>query len=119
VKAKVACGAPALAVDVDVDEMPAGGRQRIVVAEQPDLVPDAARPELRHPDAGVDDVREGDRAEVIALCLDDEADDRARPDVERALLDEVLVHHRVEVRVVDDVVHVAVDVVVHPAHHAG
>jgi hypothetical protein len=36
-------------------------------------------------------------------------------EVEHAGADQILIHHRVEVAVIDDVVDVAVDVVVHPA----
>ena len=47
------------------------------------------------------------------------ADDVARLDVEPGVVDEEPVHDGVEVRVVDDVVHVAVRVVVHPPRLQG
>ena len=54
-----------------------------------------------------------------ALRLDDEPDRGPVADVEAAGADEVLVHRRVEVRVVGDVVDVAVAVVVHPPRRDG
>ena len=61
------------------------------------------------------DVGEGQRAMEAAAGLDRHADDGPALRVEAASLDQVVVNHGVEVAVVDDVVHVAVDVVVHPA----
>src|SRR6185369_15186999 len=60
-------------------------------------------------------VGEADRAQVGAARLDAQPDDGAVVDVEAALGDEPAVDDGVEVRVVDDVVDVAVEVVVHPA----
>src|SRR5918912_706372 len=109
-------GGPAgFAVHVDVDEVPLGGGGLLVVPEQPDLVAHAAVAQPGDAQAGVHDIREGDRPEEPAPRLDDQADDPALLDVERPRGDEILVYDRVEVRVVDDVVDVAVDVVIHPA----
>ena len=47
--------------------------------------------------------------------LNRETDHRALLNVEAARLDQVTVHHRVEVRVVGDVIDVTIKVVVHPA----
>ena len=49
------------------------------------------------------------------MRLDDEADRLALLEVEHARAHQILVHDRVEVAVVDDVVHVTVDVVIRPA----
>ena len=102
------------AVDIDVDE--AALRRGALGAglEDADAVGDRALPECRHREPRLERVREGDRREEGAGGLDDVADDRALDDVEEARFDEVAVHRRVEIRVVHDVVDVAVDVVVHP-----
>src|SRR3546814_1239319 len=76
-----------------------------------DLVADA-QPRL-------DRFRKGEGRFELAGALGADADDLAVVDVEATLADEVVVDHRVEVRVVHDVVHMAVDVVVHPARRDG
>ena len=91
------------------------GRGRLlIVTEDPDLVADAAVAQAGDAQARVNGVGEGDRLDVAALSLDDEPNDLALIDVEGAIGDQIPVNHRVEIRVVDDVVDVAVDVVVHP-----
>lgn len=54
-------------------------------------------------------------AKVIALRLYDQAYRLARMNVQRALLDQMGIHRRIEPAVIDDVVDVPVDVVVRPA----
>src|SRR3546814_185813 len=66
-----------------------------------------------------DRFRKGEGRFELAGALGADADDLAVVDVEATLADEVVVDHRVEVRVVHDVVHMAVDVVVHPARRDG
>ena len=51
----------------------------------------------------------------LAVRLDRNTDNAARVDVQYAAANQVLVDNGIEVRVIDDVVDVAVDVVVHPA----
>ena len=102
------------AVDIDVDETALRRGALGAGLEDADAVGDRALPERRHREPGLERVREGDRREEGAGGLDDVADDRASDDVEEARFDEVAVHRRVEIRVVHDVVDVAVDVVVHP-----
>jgi hypothetical protein len=63
----------------------------------------------------VDGVGEGQGLKEQALRLDDEPDNRTPLDVQYARADQILVHDRIEVRVIDNVVDVPVDVVVHPA----
>src|SRR5215211_4158237 len=104
-----------LAVHVDVDEVSLGRGVILVVSEDADLIADAAVAQPGDAKARVHGVGEGERFEIAALRLDDQADDPALLDVEGSRGDQVPVHDRVEVRVVDDVVDVAVDVVVHPA----
>ena len=58
---------------------------------------------------------EAEQGEIAALVLEHESDRRAVGDVEHAAFDQVLVHGRVEERVVDDVVDVSVRIVVAPA----
>jgi len=65
--------------------------------------------------AGVDGVREREATEEAARGLGHHADGGAPRNVEAGLAHEVLVHDGVEVRVVHDVVHVSVRIVVHPA----
>src|SRR3546814_6050703 len=67
------------------------------------------------PDPRRHGVGEGDRTAVRTAGLHHQPDRLAGPDVQAAALDHVAVHRGVEIRVVLDVVDVAVDVVVHPA----
>src|SRR3546814_10118280 len=69
--------------------------------------------------AGLDLLGKGEGRLVATGALGADADDLAVVDVEPAFVNQVGVDHRVEVGVVDDVVHVAVDVVVHPARRDG
>src|SRR3546814_19495450 len=65
------------------------------------------------PDPRRHGVGEGDRTAVRTAGLHHQPDRLAGPDVQAAALDHVAVHRGVEIRVVLDVVDVAVDVVVH------
>src|SRR5690606_16212065 len=107
----------------DVHEMAGRRRERLAFGEEPDLVAHAGRAGAGDPQAGLDVLRKGERCEVVAVRLYHQADHLAAVDVERTGLDQPAVHRAVEVAVVDDVVDVAVDVVVHPArldrHEAG
>src|SRR5262245_52216361 len=91
------------------------GGLRGIAAKQPDLVAHRAAADAADPQAGLDVVRERHALEVIAPGFDHEADDGTGVRIERACLNEVAVHDRVEKRIVLHVVDVAVDVVVHPA----
>ena len=85
-------------------------------AEQPDLVDDRRRAELAsragpHRSTSGNDSGRSNRHDVSTT----KPTTGSLRDVEAALADQMLVHHGVEVRVVGDVVDVAVRVVVHPA----
>src|SRR3954452_13592389 len=106
---------PLVAIDEHVDE-PAGRREALaVVAEQADLVADARAPQVPDPQRRLHRLGEGERRVEGAVRLGAQADHRPAMDVESALLDQPRVDDGVEVRVVLDVVDVAVDVVVLPA----
>src|ERR1019366_8513701 len=102
-----------------VDEPSVGRGLRLTLTEDPDLVAHARAPEVRDAEAGVDGLGEGNGLQVCAMRLDAQADHVAAGDVEAALVDEVRVDDGIEIRVVDDVVDVTVDVVVHPARGDG
>lgn len=89
--------------------------QRLVVAEKPDLVADGRTAQPGNPDPGVNRIGKGDLGGVATTGLDHEPDLIAARRVEHALFDQPAVHGGVEERVVDDIVHVPIDVVVHPA----
>ena len=90
-------------------------RQRLTLREQPHFITHAGASQPRHADAGLDGLRKCQRGEVVALRLHHQADGAALVDVQRALVDQVAVHRRVEPAVIDDVVHMAVHIVVGPA----
>jgi hypothetical protein len=86
-----------------------------LAVEDADRIPHAGVAELLHSQPGGDGVGEGDGVLERTLRFDADADHGAAVDVETALLDEEPVDDGIEVRVVDDVVDVAVHVVVVPA----
>src|SRR3546814_5980833 len=94
-------------------------RLRAVLLEQADLVAHRAVAQMAGAQAGLDLLGKGEGRLVATGALGADADDLAVVDVEPAFVNQVGVDHRVEVGVVDDVVHVAVDVVVHPARRDG
>ena len=61
-------------VDVDVDEMALGRRERLALREQAHLVAHAGLAERRHPDARLDRLGERQRGEIVALGLYHQAD---------------------------------------------
>src|SRR3546814_18359113 len=87
--------------------------------EKPDRVAHRTVAEVADAQPRLDRFRKGEGRFELAGALGADADDLAVVDVEATLADEVVVDHRVEVRVVHDVVHMAVDVVVHPARRDG
>ena len=102
------------AIDIHVHETADRRGFDFLVAEQPDLVNHARVAELlfeREP--GVDRVREGQLADELAAGLRHDADGRQLAHVATTRFDQVAVHGGVEVRVVHDVIDVAVLVVVH------
>ena len=99
--------------------MTLGGCQGLALRKQADLVAHAGGAELGHPDPGLDRLGKGQRGEIVALRLDHQTDGLALVDVEHALLDQVGVDGGVEPAVIDDVVDMAVGVVVHPARGDG
>src|SRR5919199_719442 len=105
---------PILAIDEHVDEPARRGAALSAIAEQADLVADARAPQVPDAQGRVDRVRELERRVEGAVRLGAQADDRPAVDVEPTLLDQPRVDDGVEVRVVLDVVDVAVDVVVLP-----
>ena len=102
-------------IDVDMDEMAAGRGLGRAGGEDADLVAHARAADPPDADAGLEGLRKRQRREVVAVRLDDIADHLAGGDVERAGFDQDAVDRGVEQRVVDDVVDVAVGVVVEPA----
>ncbi len=98
-----------------MDEEALGRRLPLVIPEQADLVAHRGRAEPRDAQARRDEIGKGHLAEIAAAGLDHEPDLPAIMDVEHAVLHEPTVHGGVEQRIVHDIVHVAVDVVVHPA----
>ena len=96
-------------IDPDVHESPGRRRRR----RRPGGRARSRRPPTTCPSCATRkpasiDLRKRQRLMEPAARLDDEADRRRRRDVEAACADQVLVHHGVEVRVVRDVVDVAV-----------
>src|SRR5690606_25841541 len=109
----------AFTVDIYMHEKTLGGCLRFVVAEEPDLVANRRRAKSCNLQAGGNNIGEGDFGEIAAAGLDHQSDLAAAMDIERPLLDEPAIHGRVEERIMHHIVHVAVDVIVHPARGDG
>jgi hypothetical protein len=102
------------AIDEDVDEVPGGGGEVVALFEDRQLVTHARVSELADTQTDVDRSRESEWPQILTLRLDGEGDDSAGVDVESARGDQILVDGRVEEGVLERVVDVTVDVVVHP-----
>ena len=98
-----------------MDEAPVRQRRILVVAKQPDRVDHRRIAELLDGDAGGDPVWKGAFGVIAASGLDHQPDRISGMRVEQPLLDQPAVDRCVEQRVVGDVVHVAVNVIVRPA----
>ena len=102
-------------VDINMHEVAERSWQGIVVPVQTDFIAHARRAQLTDTNAGVHDIGKRQRLVIAAAAVDDKPDHVAAMDIEHATCDQERVHGRVEVAVIDDVVDVAVDVVVGPA----
>ena len=85
------------------------------ITEDADLVTDRRIPEMPDPKAAIDQIRVSDGAAEVAVAFDDDADFVSLVDIEPALFDEKVIHHRIEVGIIRDVVDVTIKVVIHPA----
>jgi hypothetical protein len=108
-------GAAGFPVDIDMDEPALRGRRRLVIRKQSDLVDHRAAAQALDQEPRRDAIGELQGLEIAAAVLHNQPDDMTLMDVEDPLIDQVLVHHRIEVGEVDDIVDVTVDVVVGPA----
>ena len=100
-------------------EVASGGGRRIALAEESDLVAHRGVAELPDPQAHLHHVRKSERGMELAEGLHGDADHPIAVDVEPAGANQVFVDDGVEVAVIDHVVDVAVDIVVHPARGNG
>src|SRR5581483_10228243 len=98
-----------------MDEMSGGGGLIGLSGEKADLVADARAAELADAQPGIDGIGIGQRLVEAAHGFDGEADHRPFVNVEAAGTDQVLVDDGVEEGIVDDVVDVPIEVVVHPS----
>ncbi len=88
---------------------------RVVILKQPHLIPHTRVAQPGHAQACVHDIRKRNRGKVAAAGFHHQPHHLTGLEIEQAPLNQPLVHHGVEVAVVDDVIHVAIDIVVHPA----
>lgn len=86
-----------------------------VFREKPNLVTHAGRANMRHPDAGNELFRKSQRRKIIALGFNHQADDCTAMNVDGPTLYQQAVDGGVKPAVVNDVVDVAVNIVVAPA----
>lgn len=103
-----------LAIDEDMYEVACCGRKSLALFEDRKFVADARIPQLPDAQPDFDHFRKSQRLEVLALRLGGKCDDFPGGDIEATFSDEILVDSRVEKSVVQRIVNVAVDVVVHP-----
>src|SRR5579883_532016 len=98
-----------------MDEMPGGRRRVLANTEQGYLVSHAGGAELADAQPGIDGTGVFQSAMKTAHRLDGETDCRARVNIEPADRDQVLIDDRVEERVIDHIVDMAIEIIVHPA----
>ena len=109
----------AFTIHIDVDEEALCSGRGTALHEQADFVADGAVADAADGDAGLHFLREGHGAGVGAAGFHDEADHRPLFDIEQAMFHQPGVHGRIEEAVIDDVVDMTVDVIVHPAGRDG
>src|SRR5690606_33222699 len=103
------------AIDEDVGEMAVGGRRVAAFREDADAVGGAGAADAADGEAGFHNGRMGYGGAVGAAALGTDADHRPALDIQPGPADQEVTDHRVEPRVIDHVVYVAVLVVVLPA----
>ena len=99
----------------DMREMALRGRIRAVGGKDADPVRHARISNARHEQADIDVLGIGKRGAVRATGFDDQPDRVAALNVEEALLDQPIVHRRIEPLIVDRVVDVPICVIVRPS----
>ena len=70
---------------------------------------------MRNADPRLHGLRKGQWSKVIALRLYDQTNGLARMNIQRSMLDQIGIHCRIEPAVIDDVIHMPIDIVVRPA----
>ncbi len=106
---------PRRAIHIYMHEVALRGSHVIIVSKQRDLVAYAAPADARHAQANQDPVRESDLLKVAASRFHRETDHGAVLEIERAGIDQVAIDRRIKVAIVNGIVYVAVNIVIHPA----
>src|ERR1700722_19390318 len=110
-------------LDIDVGVAASRGGLFSPGPEHCEMVTHRRAAEMLDRDADFGQFGVGEAGIVSAIAFDDQADDRARSRIEQPRLDEDRVYRGIEQRVIDDVVEVAVGVVIAPtrrqAHESG
>lgn len=96
-------------------KVPLRGSRIDTLGKQADLIPDARGADMGYPQTHIDRLRVCQCCEVVAMGFGNESDCCAVMNVERAPLDEQCIDCRVEPAVINDIVHVTIDIVVGPA----
>ena len=90
-------------------------RRSIAAAKNAEFVAHARRAPVRYAQAHVHRLRERQGRKIIAMGFHHQADARAMRHIQRAVLYQIGVDRRVKPAVIDDVIDMAIGVVVHPA----
>ena len=96
-------------------EVPRSGGGIVFVGEEPDGIAHRTGADMIDADARVDRIGKRGGGEIGAARFHHQPDHCAAMNIERACLDQIFVHRRVEPEIIDRIVDVAVDVVVRPA----
>jgi hypothetical protein len=97
-----------------MNEVSGCGYQIVALPKESDLIPNARITYFCYTQSGIDDIGKLQRSVVLTKSFDDESNNVSCLVVQDTLSHQVLIYDCVEVRVVVDVVHMMIDVVVHP-----
>lgn len=98
-----------------MDKVRAGTNLVTMFAEQADLIADAGITQISYSQASFNFFWEQQRAIIFALTLYGDSYYCIVLDVQSACTNKVFIGHSVDVRIVNHVVNVPVDVIIHPA----
>ncbi len=103
------------AVHIDMDEVALRRCRLLFVAEERDFKFHAGATDMSYAQARRDSLRESDFLEVATRGFHYQANYRAALQIEHTGVNQIAIHHGVEIAVVSRVVDMAVTIVIHPA----
>ena len=106
--------AAAARIDIDMHEETLGGSLLFARLKQADLISDARIANMGDADPGIHAVGKAERCGVAAPCFDNQTNHRAGLWIQKPFVNQGGIHSRVEEAIVNDIVHMAINIIIHP-----